>query len=107
MPPAIRGVKLEEVGPNAEELEHARAILAKASAAEVKSKKSGLHAFLLKHPDPKAQASRGADRQRYLENFLVHQARAKGNQKKSHTTESASSATHTLKDPYWWALEKM
>ncbi len=69
--------KLASVKPTKEELGEAKRILAGGCKVQ-KAKMAGMVHRLKQNPDDKAASSRGPERQRYLEAYVVHTLRTKG-----------------------------
>ena len=77
MPPKIPSIKLAKVGPTNEEVFKAQEILQGIDPKALKSKMPSMAHFLKTSGDTAALASRGSDRVKNLELFLIHQMRSK------------------------------
>ena len=98
--------KLASVKPTKEELEDAKRILAGGCKIQ-KAKMAGMVHWLKQNPDEKAASSRGPERQRYLEAYLVHTLRTKGGVKVTLNERVVSSLKQEKVDHFWWSSEKM
>ena len=109
MPPTLGGAQLELLSPTAAEISQAKAIIAQSQACprDMRAKMSSMSQWLKKFPDEKASNSRGEQRVEYLQNFLIHQLRAKNAQKKALHSAGKSHTTNNIAKTRWWNKERM
>jgi hypothetical protein len=100
MAPKAPASSLASVKPSKIEIEDARRVLAQGEKAQ-KSKMACMVAWLKNNPDAAASASRGDDRKRYLEAFLVQQMRAKGGIKTTSNEKTFQTRDDKKIDHHW------
>ena len=102
MPAGLGAGRLGLLGPTPEEVEQAKLIIKQANPAQMRSKMSSMVQWLKSFPDSDVTTSRGAQRQQYLESFVVHQLRSKNQQKKSeHVTKKSHDNQAKAAKRFW------
>lgn len=100
-------VALGKIKPTEAELKQARAMLDKCTPKEKKSKMACMSSWAKKQEDVTAANSRGDDRTRYLESYLVHQLRLKLGVKTVESSREAVEDKSDHLDMVWMSVEKM
>ena len=102
-----KAINLDSVKPSAKELAAAKQILESGSVKENKSRMACMSAFAKKMKDKDAASSRGGLRQRYLEAYVVLQARLKETDMTVESEHTAQTDHQCMHDVHWWSAEKM
>ena len=107
MPAGLAKCDLASFRPTKEELEAARTILNSAGGKELRSKVGSMSSWLKANSCNDASSSRGDDRRRWLEHFLVVQLRSQQTQKTTKVTKKPNEVKATYQDWVWMAAEEM
>ena len=107
MAPKAKDVKLASIIPTEEELSEVREKINCMSEKEKRSKVGSLTHFFKVTGDLEGQQTRGLERKKMLETFMVWQCRQKNAQKTSVVQEKIKSANDTIKDFHMWSAEQM
>jgi hypothetical protein len=107
MAPKTKAAKLSEIAPTEEELATARKTIAKCSKTDMATKRQCMGHFLRQNPDDAAAKSRGSDRGRYLEHYLVHMMRVAAAKKNIHITKEAETNDSKTLRHQWMSRELM
>jgi len=97
-------MRLADIQPTAEELEAAKKILAGGSKVQ-RSKMQCMATWVKANLGENAnvQASRGEQRQQYLQAYLVHMMRQKGSSSSSSNSRTVSHSKQDHEDVWWWS----
>ena len=107
MPAHITAADLKQMAANPEELAAAKLAIEKASPAEKRSKMGSMVSWLKANPQPEVSASRGADREKWLMKFMVHQSRCRLAKKEITSSREIGRASQKFHDVHKWAWEEM
>lgn len=110
MPAALAPLNLSLVEPTKEEIAEARKILKEASGKDVRSKMATMSAWLQtggKKDNEHVKSTRGDERKKYLENFLVHTMRSKAKVKSTTNAKTISQTEQNFDDEEWLCAEQL
>ena len=108
MPKALGKADLKNLEPTEEEVNAAKTILNNASEKQLKSRMGCFSAWCKQHcDDGEVSNSRGEQRKKWLEAFLIHQARAKHTTQKVTHDRVIREGQGIFEDLFWWAEEEM
>ena len=107
MAPKMAKTQLKNVAPTPDELKKAREVLEKAGEKGFRSKQQSMMQFMKDQPDGAVTASRGDERKRYIELFLVHQMRCQDAVKKVSVVKGEKNTDKKFIDLHWWSEETM
>ena len=107
MPAKIPRVDLRLVAPSDEEVAAARAILAKSDDKTKRAMMSSFAHWMKANNEDDIAKTRGAERQVWLERFMVHSARFKASAKAATVSKNHSSEQATFVEYHEWAAEEM
>ena len=99
--------QLKNVAPTEAELKKAREVLEKAGEKGFRSKQQSMMQFIKDQPDAAVSVSRGDERKRYIELFLVHQMRCQDAVKKVSVVKGEKNTDKKFIDLHWWSEETM
>ena len=107
MPAALGPADLTNLQVSEEEIQAARLVLTQAGKQEKRAKMAAMSSWLLSNPDTTISSSRGDDRLKWLQHFLVHQSRSKAMRKTVQHTKAITEKRAKKVNHHLWAQEQM